>query len=549
MSHSSMQPRPMHRFARAAALAIVLLVASLPSFATEWTYHVRPGDNLWDLAARYLRSDVDWRRLQSHNGVADPYTLPPGTRIRVPVAWLREQPESARVAFVRGAVKLSAGAGMPETAATQDQRIGIGGWIATDANASATVEFADGSRVMLSPGTRIEFDRLVRYGRTGMVDTRMRVQQGRATHRVEKQRGAAAHYDVGAPSATSSVRGTRFRTSVDEGRETTEVLEGRVAVDGSHGDADLEAGFGSRNDGRVRARALLPAPTLDEGATKVDALPLSLAWAPVEGASAYQVDVVDAGSPDVQHAETTVAASPARIDALPAGRYLLRVRALDAEGIAGRDAVHAIDIPAGPAPPLTLRPADGEVVFQPRPRFEWARSEGAVRAHVQIARDAGMADRVAELRSDDLRTRAADALVPGRYWWRVAAEDADGQIGLFGEALPFEIADPPADPGLSEPSTDDGRLVIRWRAFRDAPRYRVELSRKADFSDVRVNEVVATPELRVARPGGGRWYVRVHAFDQAGDEMRIGGVQEIRLPCRLCYVAGGAGAALVLLLL
>jgi hypothetical protein len=193
----------MLRFTRGAALAIALLVASLPVSAVDWTYHVRPGDNLWDLATRYLRSDIDWRRLQEHNGVADPYTLPPGTRIRVPVAWLREQPESAHVVFVRGAVAASTGAGAAETTATPGQRIAIGGWIATGADASATVEFADGSRVMLSPGTRIAFDRLTRYGRTGMVDTRMRVQQGRATHRVEKQQGPAAHYDVGAPSATS----------------------------------------------------------------------------------------------------------------------------------------------------------------------------------------------------------------------------------------------------------------------------------------------------------------------------------------------------------
>ncbi|MDR0182054.1 FecR family protein [Lysobacter arvi] len=549
MPYRPMPPSRMQGFVRAAALACALLAASLPALAVDWTYRVRPGDNLWDLATRYLRSDIAWQRLQQHNGVRDPYALPPGTSIRIPVQWLREQPESARVAFVRGAVTSSAGEGVPETAATQGQRIGIGGWIATGDNASATVEFADGSRVMLSPGTRVAFDRLARYGRTGMVDTRMRVQQGRATHRVETQRGPASHYDVGAPSATSSVRGTRFRTSVQDGRETTEVLEGRVAVDGTRGDADLKAGFGSRNDGGVRARALLPAPMLDEAATRTDALPVSLAWVPLEGASAYLVDVVDADAHEIQRAEMTVPSPSARIDALPAGRYLMRVRAIDVEGVAGRDAVRAIDIPAGPAPPLTLRPTDGEVVFQRKPRFEWARSEGAVRAHVQIARDAAMNDRVAALRSDDLRTRAADPLQPGSYWWRVAAEDADGQVGLFGEALPFEIAEPPADAGLSTPASDDGRLVIRWRAFRDAPRYRVELSRDAAFDDVRLNETVSVPELRVARPGGGRWFVRVHAFDQAGDEVQIGGVQEIRLPCRACYIAGGAGAALLLLLL
>lgn len=531
------------------ALAVALIAVSGASLAAEWTYRVRPGDNLWDLAARYLRSDIDWRRLQSHNNVADPYALPPGTRIRVPVAWLRTQPEHARLMFVRGTVRMSESEGSAGRPAAEGARIAMGGWVETAVDASATVEFADGSRVMLSPGSRVRFDRLTRYGRTGMVDTRMRLQQGRATHRVQPQQGPASHYDVGTPSATSSVRGTHFRVAVLEGRETTEVLEGRVGVHGTQSDADLKAGFGSRNDDRVRSRALLPAPELAADVSKIDALPLPLAWAPVDGAASYQVDVVDADVPDVQRAEARFDAPRGQIDSLPPGHYLLRVRAVDADGVAGRDAVRGIEVPAGPAPPLTLLPVDGEVLFQRRPQFEWSRSEGAVRTHLQIARDPAMQDRVADLRTDDLRTRSHDALPPGQYYWRVAAEDSTGNVGLFGEALPFEVADPPTDPGLSPPATDGGQLVIRWRAFRDAPRYRVEFSRRADFADIRVNEVVTAPELRIERPGGGRWYVRVHASDQAGNEVQIGGVQEIRLPCRACYIVGAAGAALLLIAL
>jgi hypothetical protein len=528
-------------------LVLVLAMATWPSFAADWIYRVRPGDNLWDVATRYLRSDIDWRRLQAHNGVADPYALPPGTRIKVPVAWLREQPEQARLVFVRGAVRAAIDADAREQSAAEGLRIAMGGWIETGQNASATVEFADGSRLMLSPNSRIVFDRLGRYGSTGMVDTRLRLQRGRATHRVEPQQGPASRYDVGTPSATSSVRGTRFRVGVQDGRETTEVLEGHVGVAGEGGRADLKGGFGSRNDGRMRVRALLPAPTLRDDAQSLDAMPLTLAWSAVDGAASYQVDVVRADAPEVQLAEVSVDAPQGSIDALPPGRYLVRARALDADGIAGMNAVRTVEVPAGPAPPLSLQPEDGEVVFQPRPRFVWSRSEGAVRTNLQIARDAAMREGVLELQSSELHTRVDQPLAPGRYWWRVAAEDADGRKGLFGESLPFEVAEPPADPGLSAPVTDDGKLVIRWRAFRDAPRYRVELSRRADFADIRVDETVTAPELRIARPGGGRWYVRVHASDEAGDEVPIGGVQEIRLPCRTCYI--GAAAAVLLLTL
>ena len=52
----------------------------------EWTYTVRPGDNLWTISRDYLRSDRTGRGLQSRNRVADPYRLQPGTYLRIPFA-------------------------------------------------------------------------------------------------------------------------------------------------------------------------------------------------------------------------------------------------------------------------------------------------------------------------------------------------------------------------------------------------------------------------------------------------------------------------------
>ncbi|MGO4781452.1 LysM peptidoglycan-binding domain-containing protein, partial [Lysobacter sp. 2RAB21] len=43
---------------------------------------MRPGDTLWDLGARHLKTGINWRRLQEHNRIVDPYHLPPGTSMR-----------------------------------------------------------------------------------------------------------------------------------------------------------------------------------------------------------------------------------------------------------------------------------------------------------------------------------------------------------------------------------------------------------------------------------------------------------------------------------
>ncbi|WP_239951927.1 LysM peptidoglycan-binding domain-containing protein [Dyella terrae] len=68
----------------------------------DWNYRVRPGDNLWDLAARYLKPDVPWQKLQDYNQVGDPLHLPPGSTMHFPVGWLRQGPAPATVVAVLG---------------------------------------------------------------------------------------------------------------------------------------------------------------------------------------------------------------------------------------------------------------------------------------------------------------------------------------------------------------------------------------------------------------------------------------------------------------
>ena len=532
---------------RALLIAAIACAGFGNASAADWVYRVRPGDNLWDLASAHLKADVPWSRLQAYNRVPHPKHLPPGQRLRFPVEWLRVQPERVRVVAVRGAVQVAMDGRAPARAGTVDMRIATDGWVETGENASATVEFADGSRLLLASRSRVVFDRLSSFGRTGMVDSEVRLQRGRATHRVAPQNGPAARYEVSTPSATSSVRGTRFRVAYEDGRETTEVVEGHVGVDGESGSAELRAGYGSRNDGSVRARALLPAPDLP--AMAFDSLPILLEWPSVAGASGYQIDVVRADAPEVQLFEAAASSPKVGIGTLPPGRHLIRVRAVDADGIAGLDANLPIEVPEGPAPPLTIRPANAEVSYLPKPRFEWSRSEGAEGAHIQIARDASMGDLVQEIDSASTRARPTVPLSPGTYWWRVASRDARGRLGLFGGALPFDVRPMPSDAQIAGPSVKEGELVLRWRSVPEIPRYRVEVSRHADLRDPVIDTTVETPELHMKKPRGGRWYVRVHALDEDGEAMELGSIQEIRLPCMLCYAGGAASVALLLLVL
>lgn len=546
------------RPAAAAALGgLLLLGAAGLAQAEDWAYRVRPGDTLWDLGAKHLKVGVNWRKLQEYNRIADPYHLPPGSRMRFPIGWLRIEPAKARVVAVRGAVNLlppsAAPSASPAKLVSEGMRIGIGSRLETGPGASATLEFADGSRLLVQDNSSVVFDQLSSYGSTGMVDTRMRLRRGRTLNRVIPAKGPASRYIIDTPSATSSVRGTHFRVSAGEegAADATEVLEGKVAVGAQHSQVLLRPGYGSVAAAGAAPSApiaLLPPPAWSDAQTRLEQLPAELAWTPVPGAVGYRVEVVRDDAPEVLLFETRTDQPQVRIDDLPAGQHRVRVRAVAANGLGGRDserrfAVH--DLP----PPLTISPIDGQRIGLPRPRFEWARAQGAERTRLQIAADERFAQPLIDAEVDGQRFRPALSLAPGQYYWRVASRDAQGRVGRFGNALPFQVSDAPADPGLEAPQAAQGRLTLRWQKGEAGQRYRVQIARKPDFSALLLEEVVDVPQIELKRPGGGRWYVRVQTVEDDGYAAPFGPSQEIRLPCRLCYGAGAAGAVLLLLAL
>ncbi|WP_313343259.1 FecR domain-containing protein [Stenotrophomonas sp.] len=545
-------PHPAWLCARLLMLAALLLPA-FASLAQDWTYRVRPGDTLWDLGDRYLQPSVPWQRLQSYNRVTDPYRLPPGSQLKFPIAWLQVQPAPARVLAVRGRVQARQGDAGPLRDVHQGERLGIGQHLLTGADASVTLAFADDSRLQLREHSHLRLDQLSRYGSTGMVDTRLQLEQGRSSNRVTPAKGPASRYIIDAPTATSSVRGTVFRVGAgDAGRSAaTEVLEGRVEVGNRRGRHLVTPGHASRarsaDAGPETPEDLLPAPLLDPARLRLDALPAALAWAPVERAAQYRVEVVRADQPEVllfaQHTTDTRAVLP---DLAP-GALRLLVRAVSAEGVEGLDAQQDFLVLDQPAPPLTLRPVNTETINSARPRFEWSQVAGAAGSVLQIARDPHFLQPVLEQEGRGTHLRAAQELAPGAYFWRVASRDADGRRGRFGQPVALTLIDTPVDPALQPPQAAKGQLTLRWQAGTTGQRYRVQLDRTGDFAHPLLDEQVDQPEISLKRPWHGTLHVRVQYIDDDGYAGPFSPAQQVPLPCRSCY--GAAGGTLLLLLL
>ncbi|MDE2389572.1 MAG: LysM peptidoglycan-binding domain-containing protein [Betaproteobacteria bacterium] len=94
-------------------LLVLLMILPVSVAAEEWIYTVRPGDNLWNLTERHLKSMDYVPQLQQLNGVKNPYVIPPGTQLRIPVAWAKVQNTSARVLSVYGEAAVQRHDGVP----------------------------------------------------------------------------------------------------------------------------------------------------------------------------------------------------------------------------------------------------------------------------------------------------------------------------------------------------------------------------------------------------------------------------------------------------
>jgi len=539
---------------RFAALLCALLLLPGLAAAQDWNYRVRPGDTLWDLGGLYLKADVPWQQLQQHNRIDNPYRLPPGGLLRFPVSWLRVEPAPARVLAVRGTVQLAAANGSATRALLAGERLHIGDTVQTAADASVTLEFADASRLQLREHSRLRLDQLSRYGRTGMVDTRVRLQQGRASNRVTPARGPASRYIIDAPAATSSVRGTVFRVSAGDGTQVgaTEVLEGRVQVGNPHGQRLVRPGQASRSASADAApeavSALLPAPRLRSDATTLAPLPARLAWEPVAAADHYRVEVVLAATPEILLFAATTADTSLVIDYLPPGALRLLLRAVDAQGVEGLDASADFLLSDQPPPPLTVSPLHGQAVNSDRPRFRWTQAPGASSSVLQIAGEPRFLQPLQQQASTGTDLRLATPLPPGQYFWRVASRDGQGHQGPFGQALPLQLTDDPVDPALQPPEAARGELTLRWQAGSEGQRYRVQVDRRGDFKAPLVDETLAQPQVSFKRPWRGTLHVRVQYIDDDGHAGPFSPAQQVKLPCRLCYGAGGSALLLWLLL-
>ncbi|MBI5258257.1 MAG: FecR domain-containing protein [Burkholderiales bacterium] len=495
-----------------------------------WHYRIEPGDTLIGIARAQLGPGPGWRALQQLNQVRNPRRLVPGQSLRIPLAWLRVQPVRAEVLHVLGEVRVQRGEAAAEPVAA-GAMLATGDTLLAGPEASLALKFADGSRLLVRPGSRVRFERLVNIGAAGVPDTRLRLDAGSLDSRV--QPAAGRRFEITTPTVNLGVRGTEFRTQVEPQTHHTrvEVLEGAVAAAAG---PRIEAGFGVvlGADAPATPRRLLPAPDLASAPARLERVPLRLAWGAQPGVAGYRAQVFAPAAPDGAERlllDGRFAEPLARWTDLPDGRYELRVRGVDAQGLEGRDARHAFVLKARPEPPFTREPrADARLYGEPT-RLSWTQAAGVASYRLQVARQPDFQAPLADL-AGLTGTEHLLALVPGRYHWRLASVRADGDAGPWGDAQVFTVRPVPPAPPVQPPALTDAGITLRWAAGEPGHRYELQLARDSAFTELVQQQQTDRPETTLALPPPGQYHLRVRSVDAEGMAGPWGNTQQIEVP-------------------
>lgn len=476
---------------------------------------MRSGDTLVGLERQFLAAPFGWKNLQLHNRVLDSLRVPVGAKLRIPEAWMRIEPQTARVIAVQGDVT------MDGRALGLDVKVPAGALLRTGEGAFVTLAMPDESRLTVQPKSAARLDKL--HGVTGFSGHSAEVflARGRVETRVEPQRGPAARYQIRTPTASVAVRGTEFRVGAnpDAHSAQAEVTGGEVQFNpaGKGAPKALPKGFGlvaTAGQALPPVRPLLPAPTLDGLPTHFEQVAPSLPFSPVDKAAGYRAQVAR----DEAFAEVVMdgvfPAPPARFAGLPDGAYWLRVRAIDEVGLEGLDATRSFEMRARPLAPSALSTGDGTLA--------WRAERDAVRYRLQLAADGSFAAPLLDREVGGVSF--APQLAAGRYDWRVASVAADGHQGPWGERQAFIVR---AAPGPASLTTYNQRLRFAWPAGGNQI-YDVQLARDSMFSDLVADQRIGEAALTVAAPASGTYYLRLRGTYPDGTNSPWSGVQTLR---------------------
>jgi hypothetical protein len=429
----------------------------------EWLYSVRPGDNLIRFGKQHLINPDDWRVLQKLNNIKNPHRMRSGQVIRVPLNLVKQLPAPAEVVLASGLAGILK-SDKSVQAVTVGQPLTAGTELITGENSKLNVKFADGSIVSMQPKSTMKLDTLSMYSGGGMVDTKLRLQQGKVETEANPAHLQGNQMHIITPTAIAAIRGTKFRVSADDISIKQETLEGKVALMAAGQEVAVDKGFGSLSEGGnppLPPVLLLPAPATEALANKLEALPATFYMPAQEGAVAWLGKISADEKFNTIAAENLSQGSNLSFNDLPDGKYYLKVRAKDKQGLEGYDAMHEFLLNARPFAPKAATPAQAATVRDANPELTWEKIEQVNEYLLELARDADFKQMLDSRRVANTIYKIEKNLKPGQYYWRLASIDSASDQGPYAAASSFTYKAKPSAPDISQLKIE----VLRNRVF------------------------------------------------------------------------------------
>lgn len=332
-------------------IAPLALAGPLGAQGEDFLYEVEAGDTLGDLAVLYTGAWSGWSRLQEINQVADPYALPIGKVLRIPLSMIPRQAASAGISHVSGTVLAD---GRP---LRPGDSVHAGQQLLSVQGGSATMVLEDQSLLTLEPGASVHVEHMQTFTGSGLTDTILRIPAGSLESSVAPANTGVGRFEVRTPATVTGVRGTRLRVHTDPAGSRHEVLQGRAAVQGEGAENLVRPGQGAAHDvsGKLLGlRDLLPAPLLSEPVRSGSGWLLEFAAVPQ--AVAYRIQVARDAAGSQRETSRLVTEPRAQVYARGAGARHVFVRAIDSLGIEGQESVLELSFMSG------LTSSDGKPV-------------------------------------------------------------------------------------------------------------------------------------------------------------------------------------------
>lgn len=498
--------------------------------AQEWQYTLRPGDTFLAVARDLLAAGVSSGDLRRYNDLSSHALVSEGDTLRIPLKWLKRQPKPARASSVTGTVQYISGISGQKRPLQPDTLIRVGDEVLSGTG-SATIELADGSEIRISPNSRLIFNRLTQYGKSGMVDTRLRLNHGEVHTRVKPVIEGGARFEIETPSAVAAVRGTAFSLQTSPLGTDLQVTDGVVDFGAPGKTRRIPAGYSAsvstNNTNGLIIRRLPPAPNLNPLASPLTRLPAELSWAE-SPAPEYRLDIFETDSGRWVESRK-LRNNRFDIGLLDNGDYEIHLAALDPRGIAGMPAIMPLEVALQARSATLVSPENGATANDDMPEFQWNLNGSNEVARVEIAEDSEFSDIITTSEwAPENRALPSKPLGPGQYYWRVVTE-AGGNSVATTEARQLIVNGSLPPVRIISVNYVDSQVRVFWEKVDTASEYRLQLSEEPGFNNIIKEATLPDTTAALRLIPGRRYFVRLKALSDGPLTSRWGPGRELYL--------------------